>query len=756
MKLWYQTPAKEWEETLPIGNGSLGGMIFGDPWEEVVGMNEESLWSGYYRDKNNPQAKEYLPKVRQLIFEKRYVEAEEMIRKHMLGEYGESYLPLGKLRISQQHTEEYKNYRRELDLDEGIVRISFDCGDDSYEREIFSSYPAKAVFYRLSSRNGKMNLEIGLESMLEISTEIVKDGELVFKGKCPEHIDPNYVMERSENIIQGTRGQEFEGSIRIFRCDGVVSRNNDKLCVKEASEVVVVFHAVQEPDLEGKFYEQLRQEHIEDYRALADRSQLYLGEELDLPTDIRLKRIQEGKEDPAIYALYYQYGRYLMIASSRKGCLPANLQGIWSWELRAPWSSNWTTNINTEMNYWPVYSCNLEDCMEPFYAMMEKLCREGKKTAAVHYGCRGFVHHHNADYWGNTNPVGIIWGADEGQEGGVTWSFWPMGGIWLTNEMYRAFEYHLDLEVLREKIFPVLREAVLFAVDWLVPYEDTYVTCPSTSPENRFVTEGGETSCLTMGSAMDMTLIRELFENYREACEKLGVEDELLGEVEEREKKMRPFGIGRDGRLLEWFNEVEESELGHRHVSHLYGVFPGDVLRREEKLLKAARKSLDYRLEHGGGHTGWSCAWIINFFALMEDEEKAYEYLEHLLKKSTYRNLWDAHPPFQIDGNFGGTAGIANMLLQTEKDKVKILPALPKKWNCGKITGLRGRGDLTVDIQWDRKKMVTVTVASGHVPYSGTIMFGKQEEKLKLGKNERKEFVLKCEGGSSAIWKDYL
>ncbi|MBS6194915.1 MAG: glycoside hydrolase family 95 protein [Clostridiales bacterium] len=743
MKLWYKTPAKDWEETLPIGNGSLGGMIFGTPEEEVVGINEETLWSGYYRDKNNPRAMEYLPKVRQLIFEKNYAEAEEVIRKHMLGEYNESYLPLGKLKISQQHTENYQNYRRELDLDTGIAGVYFTCDGVTYEREIFSSYPAKGIFCRLSSGCGKMNLEIGLESMLKISTAQGKTGEILFTGKCPEHIDPNYVMERPENIIQGTRGQEFKGSIRILQCDGNIRSEKERLHIENAGEVVLAFTAVQSGNFEGKTYEQLRQEHIEDYQALAGRSWLYLGEEPDQPTDDRLKQVQEGKEDPALYALYYQYGRYLLIASSREGSLPANLQGIWSWEMRAPWSSNWTTNINTQMNYWPVHSCNLEPCMEPFYTMMEKLCREGKKTAAIHYGCRGFVHHHNADYWGNTSPVGIIRGAEEGQEGAVTWSFWPMGGIWLTNEMYRAYEYQQDLKVLKEKIYPVLREAVLFAVDWLVPYGDFYVTCPSTSPENRFVTKEGKTSCVTMASAMDMTLIRELFENYREACGKLAIEDALLEEVKEREGKMKPFGIGKDGRLLEWADEVEEEEPGHRHVSHLYGIFPADILRRDEKLLEAGKKSLKYRLEHGGGHTGWSCAWIINLFAALGEGEKAYQYLETLLKRSTYPNLWDAHPPFQIDGNFGGIAGIANMLMQTGKDNIKVLPALPPKWTTGKITGLKGRGGLTADIEWNHESGVTVTVYSGPVPYRGTVFYRDREEKLELEANCKSELFFR-------------
>lgn len=684
MKLWYNKPAERWQETLPIGNGSLGGMIFGNPRREIVGINEESLWSGFYRDKNNPEAISYLSKVRTLIFEKKYAEAEEMIRKHMLGEYNESYLPLGNLIISQRTAGDYKNYIRQLEA---------------------------------AVTEGNMELRIA--------------------GKCPEHVDPNYVEERPENWIQGTRGMDFSGSIRVISCDGDVKCEEKSLKIRGAGEVVLALTAVREGRLEGKTYEQLRKEHIRVYQKLEKTSRLTLGEEPDLPTDIRLQRLREGAEDTALYALYYQYGRYLLISSSRKGSLPANLQGIWSWEKRAPWSSNWTTNINTQMNYWPVHICNLEPCMEPFYPMMEKLCREGRKTAAIHHNCRGFVHHHNADFWGNTNPVGKIWGADEGQKGSVTWSFWPMGGIWLTNEMYQAYSYERDPDLLREKIYPVLREAVLFAVDWLIPWNGYYVTCPSTSPENRYSPAEGEDTCLTVASAMDLALIRQLFVYFRQACGDLGLEDPLLKEVTEREEKMMPFRIGSDRRLLEWLEEVKEPEPGHRHVSHLCGLFPGEIFRDDRELTAAARKSLEYRLEHGGGHTGWSCAWIINLWAVLGEGEKAGEFLEILLKRSTYDNLWDAHPPFQIDGNFGGTAGMAHMLLQTENHRIRILPAVPGLWKCGKVTGLRGKGDITADIQWNGG-FAEAVITAGYLPFSGIVAVKNQEQEITLKPYEKK------------------
>lgn len=738
MRLWYKNPARRWEETLPIGNGSLGGMIFGDPHEEIIGINEESIWSGYYKDKNNYEAYDFLPQVRSLIFEKKYAKAEEIIRRHMLGEYNECYLPVGNLKIGQESCGKYEQYCRQLDLENATVKSSYRCGKVSYEREAFASYPARAIFYRLRASECIQELKISFESSL--AAEIIARGQTLYiTATCPEHVDPNYVETRPENWIQGERGMQFQGRVQILYCDGTVETDGNALRIKKAGEVILALTVVREGLFQGKTYQEIYREHLEDYRSIMELSSLYLGEEPDLPTDERLELIRNGQEDPALYALYYQYGRYLLISSSRKGSLPANLQGIWSWELRAPWSSNWTTNINTQMNYWPVHTCNLEACMEPFYSMMETLCREGKKTAAIHYGCRGFVHHHNADFWGNTNPVGKIWGASEGQKDSVVWSFWPMGGIWMCNEMYQAYEYTKDVELLRERIFPILREAVLFAVDWLIPWKGYYVTCPSTSPENRYRAKTGEVTCLTVASTMDLALIRQLFSDFQKACRKLGIQDELLEEVKEKERRLLPFRTGADGRLLEWLEEQEEVEPGHRHVSHLYGLYPGDCYLQDPGLVEAAKKSLEYRLAHGGGYTGWSCAWIINLWAVLGSGEKAYQYLEALLKKSTYKNLWDAHPPFQIDGNFGGIAGIAQMLLQSDPHTIRILPALPTRWKSGEVYGLRGKGDLTVAIRWGEE--THVTIRTGHLPFEGMLEYGRDRKSITLEAYEEKTFV---------------
>ena len=702
MKLFYRQEAGAWEETLPIGNGSLGGMIWGGVSKETIGLNEETVWSGYEREKNNPKAYACLAESRRLIFEGDYTGAEKYIQKNMLGEYNESYLPVGNLEIFFGGKESPENYERRLELDTATASVSYRAGNTEYRREYFASYPQKAIYMKLTASEPQREVRFGHESALPIAFATEENGVL-YSLRCFEHVDPQYIKSGNP-IIVGDRGRKFTVRVRILETDGEVTCGGGIIAVKNAGEITAAVSAVRHteklPD-----YETAKKEHIKDYAAIYNKAEIFLGEQPDIPTDIRLKNLREGKEDNGLYALYFQYGRYLMISSSRKGSLPANLQGIWNWELRAPWSSNWTTNINAEMNYWPVQSCGLEECLPPYLEMLQTVRRKGAETARVHFNCRGFCAGHNIDYWGGCNPVGIPYGSDEGEPGSVVWGFFVMAGAWMCQELWRQYEHHPDRDFLEEEVYPTLKEAAEFLIDWLVPCGEYLVTCPSTSPENRFLTKDGRPAVAAAASTLDMSIIREVFLNFRETCRLLEIDDRLLKEIDSALPRLYPYRIGALGQLQEWFEDFAEKDPGHRHLSHLYGLFPGELFENDETLKKACRISLDRRMEHGSGQTGWSCAWALNLYAVLGDRENAYKYLQRLLKNSTYDNLWDAHPPFQIDGNLGGIAGIANMLVQDRGGALKILPALPEEWKDGYVKGICIKGGRKIDIFWKNGKL---------------------------------------------------
>ena len=742
MKLFYRQPANSWKECIPIGNGKLGGMIFGEPGREKICLNEDSLWSGYPGKKQTGNARgtelEYLSQVREAVEREDYAGAEEMLEKHLLGEFTESYLPMGNLYVDipdlinpgkeARGNDSEIQYERGLDLEEGMAWVYTKYEDQEVRREYFCSCPDQCMVMHLESKQILSRIDIHLESELKMLDAVrIHSHGMEYHLQCPEHVDPSYV-DSSEPVIWGNRGKRFSVCISISETDGKVEDKCEYLSVSGLKSITLILTAVNNP-LITDTYEKLRKTHQDDYKKLYGRVELYLGEQTDIPTDVRLKNLRNGQQDNALYALYFQYGRYLMISSSRgKNSLPATLQGIWCWEMQPPWSSNWTTNINTQMNYWPVHKCNLSECAQPYVEWMKQLARTGEETAERYFGCSGYSVNHNVDGWYASSPVGIPYGGSRAHKGSSEYAWFPLGGVWLCQEIWRTYEYCPDDEMLRDTVLPLLEGAVRFCLDWLVMWNGYYVTNPSCSPEHRFEDPGhsGEYRAVSMATTMDMSLIREVFMNYRTVVEcadrQLSGDPEysalydrmqkLLDRIDEVEPKLYPFCIGADGRLQEWYRDFKDKEKGHRHFSHLYGLFPGELFCGNRELTRAAEKSLEYRLENGSGYTGWSCAWAVEFFAVLGRGDKALQYLRHLLEHSTYDNLWDAHPPlfFQIDGNFGGTSAIADMLVQDRGGEVKLLPALPTEWKNGYVRGLKIKGNRTVDIYWKNGKITEYRV----------------------------------------------
>lgn len=747
LKLWYKEAATEWVESLPLGNGRLGAMVSGDVYNERIALNEDTLWTGIPKDNNNHEAINYIDEVRNLILNEQYYEAQELMNNKLLGGYTESYAPMGDLYLKFNYNDKnYKNYRRELDLSNAKATISYEINNINYKREVFISAPDNAMIIKISADKEKsISFSATLRSLLKSKVNGLNQDTIILKGVTPIGALPSYVNEE-ESIIydeEGKLGMRFQVYLKARVTDGNVNVTNGLLNIKEASSVTLVLVANtsfngfdKEPGTEGKdeellcksqlksledkSYEEIESNHIDDYRKLFNRVEFCLGNDdySYLSTNERLERLKNNKEDLGLISLYFQYGRYLLISSSREGSQPANLQGIWNEDLRPAWSSNYTVNINTEMNYWGAETCNLSECHNPLFNMLKDLSVTGASTAKTMFNCNGWTTNHNVDLWRYSSTV----------QGSSEWGFWPMGGAWMCQHLWEHYDFTRDKNFLKNEAYPIMKGAAIFLLDYLIEDKDgNLVTCPSTSPENNFLDNEGRKCCASMMSTMDISIIRDLFNNCIAAINVLKVDNEFKEELQKALGRLPKYKVNKFGAVQEWYKDFDEYEPGHRHMSHLFALYPGREISEKNnfELLEASKKTLERRLNQGGGHTGWSCAWIINFYARLKEAELANKYLHVLLKNLTFMNLFCVHPPFQIDGNFGGTAGIAEMLIQSHTGIIEILPAIPKAWKCGYIKGLKARGGFVIDFKWDNNEITKLSITS-KVGGKCKIKFGKK------------------------------
>ncbi|MCX6225651.1 MAG: glycoside hydrolase family 95 protein [Bacteroidia bacterium] len=787
LTLWYKQPAKVWDEALPVGNGRLGAMVFGNPVKERIQINEESIWAGCRVNNNNPGSLAHLPEVQKALFESRFKEAWQLANDNLLGTPPRirSYQPLGDLLIDYGWKAKPESYRRSLDLKTGIAATDFTVEGKKYRQEVYASVPDNILIVKIKSLNGgTIDATFSLTREKDAVVTATTDGKLLLTGQIIDAEDPG----------SGPAGahMKFAGELRLSSQGGSVRAGlsagpsagpstsppaplprsqargrgepllaglsaGQQLLVSGAHEVTLRLtagtdYSIAKLDFDRKIDpvanckqildaaanqsdKSLAKRHLAEYQPMFNRVSLDLGDSgLDsLPTDDRLIRMKSGGEDNALIAMYFQYGRYLLMGSSRgPATLPANLQGIWNKDMNAPWNADFHTNINLQMNYWPAEVCNLTETTHPLISFMEKLTVPGAATAREMYGTDGWVFHHLVDPFGRTGVADGVWG--------IT----PLNGPWMTFTVYEHFLFTRDTAFLRKVAWPMMKGSAQFVLGFLVESPEGYlVTNPSHSPENAFFIPGSkENSALTYAATVDIEILNTMFDNCREACKILGTDNEFAAKMEAAQKRLPPLKINSKGVIQEWINDYDEIEPGHRHMSHLLGLYPlGQFTPETPELFNAARATIERRLSFGGGQTGWSRAWIICQYARLLDGEKAYQNVLSLLRKCTLINLFDTHPPFQIDGNFGGTAGIAEMLIQSHSSVIRLLPALPRAWSSGEVKGLCARGGFVFDLKWTDGKLVNAQISS-KTGGTAKIVYAGKEVDVKVKAGENREIVL--------------
>ncbi|NOU64039.1 glycoside hydrolase family 95 protein [Paenibacillus sp. LMG 31461] len=736
MKLWYRQPAEEWVEALPVGNGRLGGMVYGGIKREQIALNEDTLWSGTKRGGEREEPLRFLEESRKLIFEGRYSDAQAVIEEHMLGPVGNAFQAMGDLEIVMSHLSSVEDYRRELDLRTGLCQTEYVSNGVRIKREVFVSAVDQVMAVRFKAdRKGAIGLEAALTSRLNYRAEKFGIDRIILTGAAPSLLDHEKELSEDTVVYEENKGIQFQVHLQAILEGGTVETHGGRLVVKGADAVTLLLTSAtsfngfdRDPALEGLdprprcdgwlneaaklSYVELRERHIADITPYFDRVKLELDAPShdDIPTDERIAAVRAGQADEQLTELFFQFGRYLMISASRPGTQPTTLQGIWNNMTKPPWSCNYTTNINTQMNYWPAEVCNLAEFHEPLFDLLEDMRIAGERMAKAYYNCQGWASHHNVDLWRNTSP----------SQGSASWAYWPMGGVWLCQHLWEHYAYGVDQEFLRNKAYPIMKEAAMFCLDYLVEDgEGNLVSVPSTSPENTFIAPDGQRSAVSMSSTMDIALMRELFTNCIEAARVLEMDAEFRQFLKNALERLLPLRIGQHGQLQEWYRDFDEAEPGHRHTAHLYPLHPGNqiTVRGTPELAKAARVSLDRRRVHEGEDTiGWCYSWNISIYARLEDAERAHSYLTKLLG-NPFPNLFNAHRhpkitfyPLTIEANFAASAGIAELLMQSHAGELNLLPALPKAWPSGRISGIRARGGYELDLDWADGKLRSAAI----------------------------------------------